>query len=355
MAVLALMMLFIIIYTWRVRKKADRLETDLKEYADELHTLFENSDESISEDFFTHIESSIKIRRYLLHEYIQEHCMTKTYPHKKRIVEYAAAIGLTDQLRKRSQHGEQWARADALRILAEVGTEEDIKLFRHTLDHSHFKPELIAAVVGLAKDDVTDQLKTAITKIYDDKNPNRDEILAILAYYSEGAVDHCLEMINIEETPLILKATLIDFVGVKKAKASAPILEELLARTDNGELDLHLIEALEKVGTEKSCAVILPFLNAPDFRVRLKAVNALERLSKDKYLNEAEALLADKNLFVRRNAAEAISRMGHSGMEKLKALMSSENKDISIITKMVVAEKQFNKIRWRFRYGDTIP
>jgi hypothetical protein len=355
MAVLAVMQIFIIIYTWRVRKKSARLETDLEEYAEELDTIFKNSHDPIPEDFFTNIESSIKIRRYLLQQYIEEHCMTKTYPHKKRIVKYAAAIGLTDQLRKHSQRGEQWARAEALRILAEVGTEEDIALFRHTLEHSHFKPELIAAVAGLAKDDVIDQVKTAVIKIYDDKNPNRDEILAILAYYSDGAIDHCLEMISDEETPLILKATLIDFVGVKKAKTAAPLLEELLARTDNSELDLHLIEALEKVGTEKSCAVILPFLTAPDFRVRLKAVNALERLAKDKYLNEAEVLLSDENLFVRRNAAEAMSRMGHNGMEKLKTLISSENNDISIITKMVIAEKKYDKIRWRFRYGDTIP
>ncbi len=353
-AVMASMIIFVIIYIWHYRRKETRREESLNAYTAEIEDFFRNNSGPIPEEFFSDKVPHVKYRIFLLRQYVLEHTMAKRSPHKDIISVYAKTIGLTHQLRRQSKRGNKWYRADALRMLAELGNEADMKLFESVIENSSFKPAIMAALTGLAKHDATSKVRYAFEKMCDTKHPNRDELLSVLSNYSDAAVEQCVDMIGDARLPVMLRASVIALVGVKKTKSSVPALEEVLENSDDSELHLHAIEALEKVGNEGSCLIILPFLNASDFRVRLKAVNALERLAGDRYIEESEVLLGDEDLFVRRNAAEAISRMGKKGMDRLRSLVSSSNNDISIITKMVIAEKKFRKTRWRFRYGDSI-
>lgn len=354
LVVLSLLLLAIIMYTWLIRKKFDRLEADMIVYSDELDSILVDNDKPVPEKFFSrNISHGYNIE--LLTKYIQEKCLERKHPYIKRIKEYAEAVGLTERLRRQVYRGDPWKRAIALRLLAEVGQEADRAVFREILEQSSFRPMIFAAAVGLANHGVTDCIEIIIEKLYNRKKPNRDEVLSIISYFESTAVDPCIDLIKKDKLISPLKATLIDYLGTRRARSAKPILEDILKKSTDGELNLHVIEALEKVGDRDSCASILPFLKDKDFRVRLKAVNALERLAADEYLETAEQVLSDSNLFVRRNAAEAISRMGERGLKRLGELISSDNRDVSIISRLVLAEQKYGKIRWRFRYGDSIP
>lgn len=354
LAVLSFFLLTIVMYTWLIRKKFDRLEADMIVYSAELDSMFSNNDKPVPEKFFSRdISHGYNIE--LLTKYVQEKCLAAKHPHIERIKEYALTVGLTDRLRKQVYRGDPWKRAIALRLLAEVGQEADRAVFREILNHSSFRPLIFAAAIGLANHGITDCIQTIIEKLYNRKKPNRDEVLSIISYFESIAIDPCIELIKKDKLMTPLKATLIDYLGTRRAYSAKPILEDILKKSTDGELNLHTIEALEKVGDRNSCGSILPFLKDIDFRVRLKAVNALERLAADEYLETAEKLLSDPNLFVRRNAAEAITRMGSKGMQKLTELVSSGDRDVSIISKLVLAEQKYGKVRWRFRYGDSIP
>lgn len=354
LTVLSGLLLLLMIVTLRTRRNLKRLEDDRERYSIELDNHLLSSPERIPDDFFSE-KISKRYNLDLLTSYIQHKCLNSEKANMERVKEYARSCGLTERLRKRSSTGNPWKRAIALRILSEISSDEDVPFLKNIVKKGTFPQEILAASIGLANNGVADCIKISIEKVYSEKQPNRDEILALLSYFDESAVEPCIELVKDKSLTPPLRAVLIDFLGVRRARQAKTFLEDILKSETGSELNLHVIEALEKVGDGDSCDIILPYTKDTDFRVRLKAVNALERLSNDKYIDVAKNMLSDPEMFVRRNAAEAISRMGERGLKLLKELMTSKNRDIAVITGMVLAEKKYDKIRWRFRYGDSIP
>jgi len=182
-------------------------------------------------------------------------------------------------------------------------------------------------------------------------NPNREEILILLSAYGAREIG-VIEMLGKDDVPDDFKGAIADVVGVQKVMEACLPVEKLLMSTDNSELKLHLIEALEKIGTVNSCDAILKSIDDSDFRVRLKAVNALERLAGEKYMDVARRMLDDSDIFVRRNAAEAISRMGVRGLALLDDVMAVCLANTRAEIMVILEEKKFKRMRWRFRYGE---
>lgn len=354
MAVLSAFFFWTILYIWLYRRRATKVEEDRKKFTEEFNRALSHRGAAVSTEAFSDKHTK-KYHNELLVHYIQKNCFGKNHPDLNRIREYANKTGLMKELRKRAAHGQSWKRAMAVRVLAALGDSSDIILFRDTLARSRFRPEIFAAAVGLINHGITESLGDILDKLYDPQKPNRDQILALIGYFGPIAAEPIIQYIRNRDVPPVLKATLIDFLGVQKARMARPLLEETLKQAPGSLISLHIIEALEKLGTRDSCGVILPYLKDPDFRVRLKAVNALERLAGSEYIASAEALLSDPDLFVQRNAAEAISRMGAPGISRLRELSNSDNKQISIVSKLILTEREYDKIRWRFRYGDSIP
>ena len=312
LVVFSVVQVLIIIYTWYLRKSSAKFEADMSKYRADMENLLENETGPIPADFIPGDVASHHGQK-LLREYIQAHCAAGRNPHTQRIREYADKTGLLAKLRKESSSGDRWKRASAMRILAEIAAAEDLPVFRKALESTRFKPVVLAAGIGLANIGAHDHLKLVITKLYNVRHPNRDEILSLVSDYYADAAEQCIELLEDSSLPSPLRASLVDVVGVQRARSAKDALEKILAEGTDLVMVIHLLEALEKIGDENSCSVILPFLKDEDFRCRLKAVNALERIAGDRYLKETEELLSDPDIFVRRNAAEAMSRMGGKG------------------------------------------
>lgn len=352
-AVLGAVQIFIMLYIWWFRRQALFHEEQLSKYSNELEACLDRSAADVPLDFFSE-DISGRRNRALLKDFIRTRCTSSTHRHIGRIKTFALGCGLTGMIRADALAERGWNRAVALRLLAVISDASDTALFRRILEESRFKPEILAAAIGLANSDEHAGIRLFMGKLYDEKHPNRDEVLSVLYQYYHGSVEECAELIGDKTLPLQLRATLVDFIGVAKHRPARAVLEGMLGPACERDMVLHVIEALEKVGAESSCELILPYLDDQEFRVRLKAVNALERLAGSRYMAEAERLLSDPDVFVRRNAAEAVSRMGPEGIARLESYSRAGDSMIARVAKMILAEKKYDKIRWRFRYGDSI-
>lgn len=264
--------------------------------------------------------------------------------------------GLTDKMRSEAIRGKKWSRTFSIRCLAYLGNHEDISLLKTVLGKDKFKYAMLVATTGLGSCNDEYVVRDIIQRIFDPKKPNRDMLLSSLTAVGKSNAKHVTKVLSDSSLHDDVISTLADVLGVWHYRPSRQILEKYLEQTKNPEVRLHIIEALEKVGDTSTCDKIIPHLKDEDFRVRLKAVNALERLAGDTYMNLAlDLLLNDPDRFVKRNAAEAISRMGHLGMEKLESYKSIDVKSVRYVVKIVLAEKKYKRMRWRFRYADSIP
>ncbi len=338
---------FIVFYLWYLRRSLDKLDRNLAKLRDMFAS---GAGYDLIQEFLSSLgrRSGIKV----LNELLEQDCYASTHPRIGDIRKLAEAAGVLASARNAMKAGNQWKRAVAIRTLSVLDDRQSIPLVLEALDKRDFKPELFAAAVSLARFGEHGYAAKAMKKIYDERQHNRDMLLSVLTEFGareSGIVD----MLEAADIPDDFKGAVADVIGVQRIMEYRPLVEKLLSSANDPELKLHLLEALEKIGVESSCGLVVKFLPDADFRVRLKALNALERLAGDKYIDDILKMLSDSDVFVRRNAAEAVSRMGARGLSVLEEISKTGSEEIKRIISVVLAEKKFKRMRWRFRYGES--
>ncbi len=291
----------------------------------------------------------------VLRECVEDLCFEKSdYIDELRRI--SNITGLTRKMRAEALSRDKWIRTLAVRCLAALGNPEDIPLLKAVVDKDNFKPAILAASTGLAACKEESVIADIIERLFDKNRPNRDMLLSALTMMGQNRAEQIVGVLTSSSLHDDVISTLADVLGVWHYRPARPVLENILEQTQNPEVRLHVIEALEKTGDASTCAKIMPHLKDADFRVRLKAVNALERLAGDAHMDRAaDLLLNDPDKWVKRNAAEAMSRMGAKGMAKLESYKSNNINSVRYVVKLVLAEKKFGRMRWRFRYAESIP
>ena len=267
----------------------------------------------------------------------------------------ARESGFADHLRRRAVSGCRWKRALAIRCLAYLKDNDNVDVFRRVLEKDRFQYSVYSASLGLAACGDVSSLAKILKALYIDKPSNRDMILAVVSWFDSVAVDPLTKMLESEDIPSLLQSTLADFLGTLKYAPAGGVIARLLNDSTDTEAKIHFVEALEKIGSRENCALIESCLSDADFRLRLKAINALERIGGVEFLAKAEEVMGDENHWVRRNAAEAMSRMGERGIARLKEMALSQDAARRRSSKMVLADLEFKRMRWRYRYADSIP
>ncbi len=353
-AILSIYLIVIVIHLFNRRHANESVRIHMKKKTPEFDELIEKVAANTSDD--------AEIRRVL---------PPAAFPYFARYIEHRLAgtgnvdasvestiaekSGFADHLRKRIQKHGGWKRALALRSLSYLRNSRDIELFRSILETDRFKHAIFAAALGLGLCGDTESLEAVLRKLYVETPSNRDMVLSTLLAYGNKGADAMNKVLASAELVPAVQGVIVDFLGTLKHRPALPTILKLLKHATDKEAAIHFMEALEKIGSEKDCEVLLPYLKDSDFRMRLKAINALERLAGSRYLDEAEQLMNDESPWVTRNAAEAISRMGPDGLARLKALAHDRNERKRLAAKMVIAEREFGRIRWRYRYANSIP
>jgi HEAT repeat protein len=344
----------VLIYLFVKHKTNQRFKQRLEELTPQLDRVIENLQTGLDQD--GKIRSLISKSEFPeLIRYIEDRLVAIGKIDAQAERQLAEASGLVEYLNARVKSRDNWKRALALRALACLRDETNVPLFRATLKNEKFDYAILAATAGLAWVADVDSLELILDKVYVDDPPNRDVILKVLVAYGEDACEAATRLLGKGDLPTAVEGAMADFLGNIHYAEAASVIEERLAATDDTNSEIHFLEALENLGSESTCAVIEPYLKSDDFRLRLKAINALERLGGDKYLAKAEETTRDESPWVARNGAEAMSRMGKKGEKKLNALSRSENRIQRQAAKLVLAELEYKRMRWRFRYADSIP
>lgn len=262
--------------------------------------------------------------------------------------------GLTDVLKRECEHSVGWKQALATRLLASLRGKEHIPLLRKVLAEARFSRTRFCAALGLALAGDTDSIPAILQRIYVANPPNREMILTALLPFGAAAAPKILEVVEKTTIPANELSAVLDIFGAFRYKPARSLLEKLLKSNPSSDIAIHAIDAIEHIGDASTCDIIMPFASAPDFRVRLKAVNSLERLAGKAHLGKAEAMLSDVNWWVRRNAAEALSRMGEEGNASLKAKAAGGDEHEKAVAKLVLAENKFHRMVRRYRYAESI-
>jgi len=236
-------------------------------------------------------------------------------------------------------------------MLALLRDPADLDLFLDVLEHDNHPSCIFAAAIGLALGGHIASLPRIVARLYNPATPNRDQLLLVLAAYGPGRAPDFVGFLPSPDLPDAAAGVLADILGSWNHAPAKNALELRLASASDGDLKSHLIAALEIVGDRSTCGVLRPYLQDPDFRVRLKTINALEHLGGLEFLPEARALMDDPTPWVRRNAAEVLLRMGDEGRRILEAMAVSSNDEQRPVAKLALAEDRFGRIRGGFRHA----
>jgi HEAT repeat protein len=345
------LMVYTIILTWYRRIRNDRIYRKMREL------------EPVYGRFVTFVRSgwadSNKIRNIL---------PRKDFPHFERYLRnkisstneldvsaertVADVSGFSQYMRRQAARSKGWKKALSLRTLSYLRDPANIPIFRNVLKTTSFYPCIFAAALGLALCGDTESLQDVIKKIYREQSPKGDALLTVLATYGKKAVSKIHQLLMEGSLSVTETCVLIDLLGFFRYQPASSTLVQMLSNTKNTEVLIHVIETLALIGDKETADILLPFLRHQDFRVRLKAVHAIQRLGNRRYMTEIEALLWDNDWWVRRNAAEAISRMGEMGMRRIRKISQSEEEEPRSAAKLILVELKYRKIREKYIYHE---
>lgn len=255
--------------------------------------------------------------------------------------------GFHDFIRAQARNKKRWRQALAVRTLTYLRDPGDIPLFRDVFNNSGFFHSVYAAALGICLCKDASFLEQIIYKIFNRKVSNLDMLMTLIYPLGMEAMPVLLALLQKGSLPPPTLAVLVDFLGLYRYQAAGPVLNDLLRKTGDLELKLHIMDAMGSMGTREFVPVLQQYLQDGDFRVRLKTANVLSKLSATESIPALEKLLEDQNWWVRRNAAEALLKLGEKGIQALQKVKESRAGAAGPTANMILVEERFHRHRAR--------
>lgn len=143
-------------------------------------------------------------------------------------------------------------------------------------------------------------------------------LLEIVQHAPRTDIEPLRQMIEDERTPLQSRLLLLDLTGDWREYRIVDTLRSLLA-SENKELVTRAIKALVRMGDIDSLPSVLALMDDPRWEVRAQVARAAGMMSFTEALPLLRQSLTDPAFWVRRNAAEALVRMGPAGKAALQS------------------------------------
>jgi len=123
--------------------------------------------------------------------------------------------------------------------------------------------------------------------------------------------------------PMSSRIKMIDYIGYIKRVEGAPVLVDLLMKSENAEETISLIKALGNLEAEESMSQLLDCLESDHPVVRAQAAKALGVFKDERTAKHLSRLLEDKDWWCRFHSASSISQMGEAGKEFLQNFLKN--------------------------------
>ncbi|MFO7952497.1 MAG: HEAT repeat domain-containing protein [Bacillota bacterium] len=270
--------------------------------------------------------------------------------------------GLIDYYKKRLHRGGSASKAVAARVLGALRCRESVSEMINLLKSKN--PFLVqAAAQGLAKSGETESFSPAARALLGNTFFTYEGATEILAGFGENICPQIAKYLEKETEklpavgqgqnikspkatprkdsadPADLRSMLIDLLGFFKYREALPLLQRRLERADE-ETTVHILKAFINMGELPANLDLKPYLEHRYWVVRNFSARAWQLSGDRQALPVLEKLLADRNWWVRYNAAKALRSAGQPGLEILKQKTAGADQEAAAISSYVLSRSE---------------
>jgi len=232
----------------------------------------------------------------------------------ERLREAARAIGLIEQWANQLSNRRWWIRSEAARALGLVREARALPLLIAALDDDHEEVRA-AAVEALGLIGNAQAIPVLLSRLPDQSRNQRARIIEALREFGDTATPALIEHANRRAEDVAAIADVLGLIG--GPVASIQLMSWM--RLPREDVRIAAMRALGTIGLdEKGLLVALQALDDPEPAVRAMAARALGRARREDSADDLARHLDDEWM-VAANCADALRRMGPTGIERLQS------------------------------------
>lgn len=210
------------------------------------------------------------------------------HPDQKRRREAAVLLGqnrveaAVPSLIEATRDSDAEVRLEAVRALVQIGDPRALPAYvERTRDGNRKVQE--KAVEGIVKTYVTEEdgLVDKVKQVAELVNPFSDDFNPVtvepFVAVDPRAVE-ALKRLLLEADQAALRRQAAEALGILRASASLPALQERLKRENNSSVKVEIIRAIYKIGDRAAAESLIPLIHDPDKKVHDEAIYTLGRL-----------------------------------------------------------------------------
>jgi len=256
----------------------------------------------------------------------------------------AQISGFTDHLKKRINQSKKWDKTIAVRVLTYFRDKQNLPLFRKIQAEDSRKETVFAASLGIALCKDPSSFRTIGYRLWELSGYNQEVLLYIFAIQGKPMAPVIYEILCEEQIRDDAKVVIVKFLGeIDYQKARQTIADMLSVETATEVLSACLY-ALKYLGDQTIVEKVIPFLRHEDFNLRIKALHTISKAGGIAFSKDIEKGLKDKNWWVRREAALAMTELGRDGITCLQTTAHQEHENSRSAARGILAELEYNRI-----------
>ena len=240
-----------------------------------------------------------------------------------RMVEILQQAGMPAWLERSLRSSSRSRRIRVLTLLARFDDRRSLDLLRAHLSDPALYVQL-AALRGIADKGDLESLPEIVRVLGSARETNVPVLADILRRFGAEAVPSLAELSQSSQASQGIRMAAVSALGRIGSLAAYPALSELAVDTDPA-LRAEALAALGKLGDPRAVPQILGGLSAPEARVRAHAAEAAGLIGARETLAALGERLEDEAWEVRHAAAEALYRLGSTGIALLRAAAAAAN------------------------------
>ena len=232
-----------------------------------------------------------------------------------RLQFFFGSLGFVDEEVELLGRKQWWVRAQAARNLGLLRAHKSIPVLTAALkdDHEDVRNQAMQSLVVLAG---VEALQTIFKTTRGLSRWTTLELSVIVRQFEDRSIPYLIEALQYSDQSVVLfSIEMLAEIGFVSAVDS---LVEMANSYPNVVIRSHAIEALGRLGDERSEPLLHTLLVNPYPAIRSSAVRALERIGSPGSIDQLKVRITEGDVQERISAARALAKSGEAGLEQLR-------------------------------------
>jgi len=252
-----------------------------------------------------------------------------------RLVYFFYSLQFVDEQIMLLHHRNWWVRAQAARDLGLLRTRRALAALTAALEDPHpdVREQAIKAIVTMAG---MESLRTIFRFLHTMTTWTAVELSVVVMQRKEQAVPYLIEALDTKDESVVLFC--IEMLAEIGFISAVEPLRRLAAEYPNTAIRAKAIEALGRLGDERSEAFLVKIAGGRNPHLRFKSIEALGRMGVPRAVPVLKRRLLDGRLPEKIVAARALAGTGTAGQRVLEQLAASEKGTTRAVCEQVLEE-----------------